>query len=353
MSSVQVLLVLLSGLGVLHGLLLAIFLWFYPKGNHVSNKILSLLLLILSFRVGKSVILEFADGVYLTLIFIGLATLLLIGPLFYFYTRVVLEKSFRLVKSSLLHILPIIPALAFSLWINEVNVKTTPTYIFIILFAIYYGHYLFYLVLSYRLISKAKKEEDKNRPALEWLSMMAFGLAAVWLVYVLNLVEEDIPYILGPILYSVIAYGISFMAIKKGYISLLEDTKYKTTPLSATEADLIFEKLQELIIKDKLYKDPGLSLDMLGKLLKVSPQKISLVINTRFKSNFNSFVNHHRIKQAEVLMRDEAFKNYTIAFIAYEIGFNSLTSFNTAFKKEMQKTPSVFRKEMISRQIYS
>ena len=81
----QVFLVLLSGLGVLHGLLLALFLWFYPIGLRQSNRLLSLLLLALSFRVGKSVLLEFDKGIQVQLIFAGLASLLLIGPLFYLY----------------------------------------------------------------------------------------------------------------------------------------------------------------------------------------------------------------------------------------------------------------------------
>jgi AraC-like DNA-binding protein len=44
-------------------------------------------------------------------------------------------------------------------------------------------------------------------------------------------------------------------------------------------------------------------------------------------------------------MQESIFRDYTIAAIAFEVGFNSLTSFNTAFKKETQKTPSTYRKE--------
>ncbi len=57
MSATDILLIIVSGLGVIHGLYLAIFLWLYPKGNSLSNKLLTALLLVLSFRVGKSVFL--------------------------------------------------------------------------------------------------------------------------------------------------------------------------------------------------------------------------------------------------------------------------------------------------------
>ena len=71
-----------------------------------------------------------------------------------------------------------------------------------------------------------------------------------------------------------------------------------------------------------------------------------MAINSRFGANFNGFINHYRIENALMLMPRQDFKNSTIAAIAFEAGFNSLTSFNTAFKKETGKTPSAYRKEM-------
>ena len=37
-------------------------------------------------------------------------------------------------------------------------------------------------------------------------------------------------------------------------------------------------------------------------------------------------------------------KNLHIQEVMYKVGFNSKSSFNTAFKKKTQKTPSQFRK---------
>ena len=114
------------------------------------------------------------------------------------------------------------------------------------------------------------------------------------------------------------------------------------------DVDRVFDRVKELITTEKLYKDPDLSLAILSKRLHVSPQKISMAINIKFQSNFNGFINQYRIQQARVLLREEEFCNYSIAFIAYEVGFNSLTSFNMAFKKEMNTTPSIYRKEAIA-----
>ncbi|TPE42487.1 helix-turn-helix domain-containing protein [Pontibacter mangrovi] len=346
MSTSQVLLILLSSLGVLHGFFLAAFLWVHPKGLSTSNKILSILLLILSFRIGKSVFLEFVDEFYLQLIFAGLAALLLIGPLFHFYTRSVLEKSFRFTTALLLHFIPFLAGIAFSLWTNRENVKTTPVSVFVFLFCLYYGHYLVYLLYSYRQIQKHKDSSEGVAATVQWLQLLFYALAALWVVYVLNLLEDRVPYILGPLLYSFIAYGVSLIAIKKGYINRLDVAKYKTTPLSETEINQIYEHVKELLTEEELYKDPDLALSTFSKALKVSPQKISLAINSRSGSNFNGFVNQYRIKHAQALLEGSKSNELTIAAIAYEVGFNSLTSFNTAFKKQTQKTPSAYRKEM-------
>jgi len=79
MGAKDIILIVVSGLGVVHGLFLAVFLWVYSKGNHLANKLLSCLLVVLSFRVGKSVFLEFSD-IDVKLIFIGLSAIMAIGP---------------------------------------------------------------------------------------------------------------------------------------------------------------------------------------------------------------------------------------------------------------------------------
>jgi len=71
MGAYDIILVIVSGLGVIHGLFLAIFLWAYPKGNLLANKLLSALLITLSFRVGKSVFLEFTQDLDVKIVFVG------------------------------------------------------------------------------------------------------------------------------------------------------------------------------------------------------------------------------------------------------------------------------------------
>ena len=345
MSSINIILLLISGLGVLHGLFLATFLWTYPRGNPLSNRILSLLLLVLSFRVGKSVFLEFAEDLDTKLIFIGLATLMAIGPLFYLYALSLIDKKFQFDRKYLIHFIPTCIGLCFGVWINEEAINTLPKLFFVMIFATYYGHYLIYLFISYVSISKGRRTGLKQA-TYEFLRLLFFALSLIWIVYVLNLFEEFVPYIIGPILYTLIAYIISFIAIRKGYINTSNHTKYKTTPVPEDQVNAIFGKVQEAIISEKGYKNPEITLRTLSERLNLSTQVLSMVINKKSKSNFNSFINSYRVEESMKLFQTKQYDNHTIASIALEVGFNSITSFNTAFKKYTGKTPLVFRNEL-------
>lgn len=336
-------LILISGLGVLHGFLISLYFLVSKKGVAVSNRLLSFLFLVLSFRIGKSIILKFADHIHLELIFLGLASLLLIGPLFYFYTKSLLNKSFSLKRNSLLHFLPFLPALLLAIMVNPTFIKQTPTWVFIIMFCLYYGHYFFYLCKVYLYLQRAKQSQG-GTVTIEWLYILLYALAAIWLVYVFNLVEEKVPYLVGPILYSIIVYVGTFLAIKRGYINQITHQKYTSTPVSEDETNRIFIKLKKLLEEDQVYKNVNANLSMLSQQLNISTQKLSMIINVMFKANFNSLINDYRIRHSCTLFQDRGFQNYTIAFIAFESGFSSVSSFNTAFKKVTGQTPSSYRK---------
>ncbi|MEQ8364329.1 MAG: helix-turn-helix domain-containing protein [Cyclobacteriaceae bacterium] len=343
MSVNDIILVIISGLGVIHGLFLALFLWIYPKGNSLSNRLLSGLLIILSFRVGKSVFLEFTDNIDIKIIFVGLSAIMAIGPLYYLFALSCTQKSFRLKSKHLLHFIPLLIGAAIGFQFEEHHTETLPLFLFAVIFLFYYLHFLIYLLLSYRHVVQERKA-GLNTDIFNLLRLFFYGLLAIWVVYVLNLFDEVVPYIIGPILYSVVAYVISFVVFRKGYIQKIDQTKYKTTPINDEQRKQIFAKALKLIVEEKQYQNPNLSLKSLSQLLHQSPQIVSQVINLESGKNFNNFINSYRIEALQRLLKEV--KNQTIAAIAYEVGFNSISSFNTAFKKQTGETPMAYRSQL-------
>ena len=346
MRAYDIILVVISGLGVVHGLFLALFLWGYRKGNALANQLLSALLIVLSFRVGKSVFLEFTDGIDIKIIFVGLSTIMAIGPLYYFFALSCTHKVFRFTTKHLLHFIPTVIGFVIGLLLEEHHTETLPLALFATLFITYYLHLLVYLLVTYRYVLQ-QREASLSHDTFVLLRLFFYGLLVIWLAYVLNLFDDVIPYVVGPVLYSVVAYVISFIVINRGYMAKIDYTKYKTTPVSEEQIELLYAKVLKLMEDEKEFRNADLTLKLLSESLHVSPQVLSQVINQKSTTNFNGFVNAFRIEESKRLLRQEEFKNQTIAAIAYEVGFNSISSFNTAFKKQTGETPMAYRQQLL------
>ena len=310
----------------------------------LASRLLSFLLIVLSFRIGKSVFLEFLEDLDAKFIFIGLGTLMAIGPLFYLYANASADKSFRWTNKLLFHFVPAFLAILFGFWIDESDLETLPKVLFLILFLSYYGHYLVYLIKTKKYITRQRKA-GLNDAAFKLLTLLFYGLLIIWVAYVLNLFDDLIPYVVGPVLYSIVAYVISFIVITRGYLQDTEE-KYKTTRISEEQMECLFSKVIELVVSQKQFRDPELTLKSLSATLNVSTQVLSMVINQKSEKNFNAFVNQYRVEEAIRLLNDTKYKNLNISAIAFEAGFNSISSFNSAFKKQTNKTPQTYRQQL-------
>ncbi len=71
---------------------------------------------------------------------------------------------------------------------------------------------------------------------------------------------------------------------------------------------------------------------------------MSQTINSKRNLNFNDFINSFRIEEAKKRMADREFRNLTFEAIGKSVGFNSRTSFISAFKKFTSCTPSEYKK---------
>ncbi|MFC4635308.1 helix-turn-helix domain-containing protein [Dokdonia ponticola] len=348
MRFIDIFLILISSAGLLHGITFAIYLTFFKKKKSITNYLLSLILLIMAFRIGKSVMLNFGDNLEPLFIFSGLALLLLIGPLLRWYVRAMTTTDYKFSFYSLIEIIPFITTFVISFFVPE-NVFETSHQKVIILFSsiliFCYLHLLTYIFIVINAIKKLKKKnlnQTKSQKAIfEWLRIVIIGFIIIWVSYVSNIVDNSIPYIIGPILYSFVIYFLSFKAYQ------LKIIDFDGNVFTMNNDSQLFSKLSSLIIDEKLYLESTISLASLSKTIGESNQKTSQVINQYAKQNFNDFINYHRIEEAKKLLINQSHQNYTISSIAFDSGFSSLSSFNSAFKKFQGTTPSIYRKKGI------
>jgi AraC-like DNA-binding protein len=106
-------------------------------------------------------------------------------------------------------------------------------------------------------------------------------------------------------------------------------------------------KLNSYMTEEEPYLDPSLTIYDLAKKTGIPSKEVSLMINHELNQHFFDFVNGYRIRKAMDLLKDPGKKEFTVLEILYEVGFNSKSSFNTAFKKYTQITPTQYRKKYL------
>ena len=104
----------------------------------------------------------------------------------------------------------------------------------------------------------------------------------------------------------------------------------------------MFELIQ-LFRDEKLFSNPELNREMLAEKLSMDVQQLSKEVNRYFKMNLPELINQYRIDEAKRLLETSKLQ---IKEIYYQTGFQSRSAFNTAFKKQTQKTPSEYKKDL-------
>ncbi|MGV3558887.1 helix-turn-helix domain-containing protein [Larkinella arboricola] len=361
-------------LGTAQGFILAILLWFNRKGNRLSNRLLAVLVGLLasaSLAVGIPV------ANWQISLFLDLAPLIMampIGPLIYFYTRSLLDPGFRLGKREKRHFWPVIIDWGSKLigWIFIIGV-----------FAGVFDHtdnrkvgYLMdeyntyadiprwisvtvYLLLTYRWLNRFQSENppltEPHRVNMRWLRMFLKVFLGFQVIWFIHLVPYIIPATRNALLDAFGWYPIYIPIVVMIYWLGLWGYLHSRTPVlpeparkvSATVlADELVRETSGGLIRametDRLYLDPELSVEKVGRHLQVSPKTISAVLNQHLGKSFNTFVNEYRLEEVKQRLNDPVNANLTLTGIAFECGFNSQATFQRTFKQMTGVSPKEY-----------
>lgn len=121
----------------------------------------------------------------------------------------------------------------------------------------------------------------------------------------------------------------------------------KSRPLNIEKGEIetCLKKLTYILEIEKIYQEDNLSLNSLAEKLSVSPRFLSWLINNRMNTNFYNLINQYRVEEAKKLLVSKQYSENAILRIAYDVGFNSKSAFNRAFKKITKITPSDYKKK--------
>lgn len=301
----------------------------------------------------------------------SLAVFFTYGPLFYLYVRTTTEPDINWNSAHWLHFLPFIACflLYFPVLIMPADLKVAmldaflagayPVQAFdIALAGLKTAQLGIYGVLAFFQLKKVRKQQ--NNPVLQlplqhrarWLARFLFLFALIFLAMLaLAVVMAQKGVFIqaagfGFTLFScAIMYAIGFtLALRPELVTPGFAEKYATARLRPDAEEQLLAALKYRLEIEKIFTDPELSLDSLAGQLQVAPHRLSMLINARFGKSFSELISAYRVDEFLRRLNDPKYTHLTLFGLALEVGFNSKSAFNAAFKKVTGKTPSEFRR---------
>jgi AraC-like DNA-binding protein len=229
---------------------------------------------------------------------------------------------------------------------------------------------ILYCTAAYREIVAYQKrlyQYTSNTDAinLKWLQKVAISILIItgfWLIdNVFKLAKNNFLFDhFASLVYLGGIFFIAYFSLKqKDFIPLNKQEKeeIEIIIIEASNSEVSQKKLisdaylQEmkssliLVMENKKpFLDPELSVFKLASQLEISSHILSYIINKGFNENFYQFINRYRIEEAKKMILHPSMQHLSLIGIAFEVGFNSKTVFNTTFKKTTNQTPSQFKK---------
>ena len=131
---------------------------------------------------------------------------------------------------------------------------------------------------------------------------------------------------------------------KPGSFFSFQPPKYKKSSLSEEGKETILAKITAEMEGKNYFTNNLASLSGLSKQINESPHHVSQVINEKLNKSFFELLALYRVDHAKKLIREDKNAKLTVEELAELVGYNSKSSFNMAFKKYSQLTPSEYRK---------
>lgn len=307
--------------------------------------------------------------------FLGLELplIFLIGPVYYFYIKSLLDRQFRLKWTDGLHMIPCLVAYfnrgSFFLLPPEDKISRLDAALeatqydvsisFIIPIAIHVAQTLVYLVLANQQLRKVNASaNERNLQFKKWLQGFTFGFGAYWIATFLwmlyltlaNAFFHEVDYInvlFTACLVNVLAYVSVYhnQEFSQYMLSLLSE-KYQKSSLSPEQSKSLLQKIVKVMEEEKPYLDSDLKISDLARSVSTTTNIVSQVLNQETNKNFFEFVNSYRIAEAMKRLSDPEFSHISILGIAMDAGFSNKNTFNRLFKKHTGLTPTQFIRNM-------
>ncbi|MCD0474875.1 AraC family transcriptional regulator [Flavobacterium sp. EDS] len=374
------LLIIVIVISLFISLFLAFFLVIVKTKNKISNYLFATFLLLTAIDTSQTLFNLMVDKPSNFGMLRGLFAFLQI-PVFYLYVLSVCYSDFKLKPKHLLHLLPFVIANVILIpRFYAVDVASKINFIknYQNVVEIQFNHILIhvqlvvYIIAVFMVLRKAKKLYLENCAgtsisSYNWLFQFTVVLTILYSVALFKNIFKfsDYPYISEWIKIGLLVFQLFIICwylfkalnnpglfrnidsrLKLVSEIVLEEKNKEQLVVSEKEYNEDLLKLQQYMAEEKPFLDPSLTIQDVSKGIAIPVRELSLLINHKLEQHFYDFINTYRIESAMGILKDVTKSKLTILEILYDVGFNSKSSFNTAFKKHTGFTPTDYRKAM-------
>lgn len=317
---------------------------FVNKNKKEDNRLLALILLLLSifvlYPIFSHPMLDSYQHFFSTFF---KSLLLLFGPVVYLYITIICKKNKKSVNAFSYHFFLTL-VLFFDIQVTK-NIVLSNALNLIILF-----HISFYITKS---LFHLGKNIDKNyKFYINIVILFSFLIYVIYLVFLLNNnTSTFFKYLSICLSLCLCVFACKYVFYMNSYTdgkkNIKEDKssiikKSKQSQLKEKDLERYWTQLIKIMEEEKLFLTNTLSSTDIALKLNIPRQYLSQILRDCGSCNFYDFVNSYRIREFKRLLLLGEHKKYTLLSLSYSIGFNSKTTFNTAFKKDTGVSPSQY-----------
>ncbi|MFO1243257.1 MAG: helix-turn-helix domain-containing protein [Rickettsiales bacterium] len=252
--------------------------------------------------------------------------------------------------------LPVLGGSSFiygAVYLDEVCIRgahcVSPESLKVLYFVISSAVLFLLLVMHFSLKGIEISKEDITRHHRYWLVVALIGLSLALLANDLVWTSEYTSSDRHDMIATVIRIGFIYLVLTSMFrifdhtvdIDVERIPTFSSRGRKPVNDEEIVDKLMKAVTEDKIYRELAITRDTVASRLKISEQLLSRVINQRFQKNFNEFLNYYRVEEAKQKLTFE--KELPITNIAFDVGFNSIASFNRVFKDMTGQSPTEYR----------
>jgi AraC-like DNA-binding protein len=207
-----------------------------------------------------------------------------------------------------------------------------------------------YISRTFYLIQKSLKVGDSRKLSVKLFTIQLF-LIVIFIFWICS--TNVLIHISLPVSFSILVPIFIFLSLYYPYfhqigtkVKVLETfsiPKYVKSTLRRVDLEELELRISNLV-EEKFYLDEEMSLPTFAKKCNISTHQLSEYFNMIRGHSYSEFLKALRVQESIELMQSR--KDWNMTRIGLESGFQSVSSFYEAFKKEMGESPKEYKRRL-------